>query len=689
MRLQLLLCCLIAVPLAFGASQQIFYESSTTNYTSTAQINLSTNDGTENTVSFTVPAQSFSTAVNATITMNGSGMQIHGTTVNFTGWFEQPNNNAFYATWKLYKENATSTLICQSGDDGLGGTDLGDRSKKPVNGSCSAPATRVYGGDNLTLVVNLYNSANGQDKDFTHYWENTSDSLVQFRATKLGSLTVELPNLSARTVDEHTDFVEYCNVSCTDGSCVNTNVSIEYYNGTGWEILPGNVTVNDTQQNPVLLGNITSNQTVRFGLFGETASRNNTIRCAADSTYVSTFSSPKNITIQDVTPPNVTLFGNNSNHSQDVLLSYRPTDWHLDNCTLWGNFSGPWEANQTNTTPTNASTNTFSVDLDFGTYLWNVYCTDESGNTAFGQNFTFTVTGDVHINLTLSNPTPVEDETITLTANVTNNANRTETVLVQFWNGHPDDGGTQLGDDTIIVQSLSWNTTTYDYTVPLGTHNLWALADPDNTITEYDETNNEDNQTITIAIWQLYYGNATGNLTLATSGNATISAWVPVTRKGNVYVSDSDAIDGITFTELKPFGENISGGTNPNTADDFENLDQLINTSQFTDSVNRSYTLGDTIRATDVFRIFGVNQTVPIINSTASGNFTTGLLWDSSDSSDAHYDTTDKEDVVFITAVREQVDTTSGIVDYEIRIPSRLINYKGTEGTVSLYYEIQ
>jgi len=44
---------------------------------------------------------------------------------------------------------------------------------------------------------------------------------------------------------------------------------------------------------------------------------------------------------------------------------------------------------------------------------------------------------------------------------------------------------------------------------------------------------------------------------------------------------------------------------------------------------------------------------VPIVNSTINRNFVSGILWDSSDSVDEEFNSTEGEDIVFITKVNK------------------------------------
>jgi len=82
--------------------------------------------------------------------------------------------------------------------------------------------------------------------------------------------------------------------------------------------------------------------------------------------------------------------------NESIYLNYTPlhSTQTVDTCELYGNWSGGWSVNQTDTSITEDSINSFVVNLTDSTYLWNVKCnTTETGNSALDitGNRTFTV----------------------------------------------------------------------------------------------------------------------------------------------------------------------------------------------------------------------------------------------------------------------------------------------------------
>ena len=106
------------------------------------------------------------------------------------------------------------------------------------------------------------------------------------------------------------------------------------------------------------------------------------------------------------------------NYQENIYFNYTPTDIDLGSCGLWGNFDGVFKLNQTDNSPTSGVVNTFNLDLDDGSYLWNIECNDSQGNSAFNGNKTFYV-DTVNPEITLIEPTGTKSSrTITSTWDV-------------------------------------------------------------------------------------------------------------------------------------------------------------------------------------------------------------------------------------------------------------------------------
>jgi hypothetical protein len=100
---------------------------------------------------------------------------------------------------------------------------------------------------------------------------------------------------------------------------------------------------------------------------------------------------------------------------------------------------------------------------------------------------------------------PVDPVTLTLSATIANSGNmitNTGSVVVRFFDGDPDDGGTQIGgDQSVSLQGCGDNETvsvTWPDVAP-GVHRVFVVVDPDSSIEESDEINNAASRVVIIA----------------------------------------------------------------------------------------------------------------------------------------------------------------------------------------------
>lgn len=83
---------------------------------------------------------------------------------------------------------------------------------------------------------------------------------------------------------------------------------------------------------------------------------------------------------------------NGTNVSGVAAFSYTPIDLNLEACVLWGNFSGTWNKNETDSNVITGNQDTFSINPIDGIYIWNVICNDSIGHSASNStNYTITV----------------------------------------------------------------------------------------------------------------------------------------------------------------------------------------------------------------------------------------------------------------------------------------------------------
>lgn len=271
-------------------------------------------------------------------------------------------------------------------------------------------------------------------------------------------------------------------------------------------------------------------------------------------------------------------------------------------------------------------------------------------------------------------------------------------INVSFYDGSPETCN-NIANTTIteISAGSSGNATIYWNSI-IGTHNISIKADPENTLIEIDDSNNNASKIINVSAWQKYYGNISGNTTLAgQTGNSFIN-WSWDTNQGNVFVSSIPSFD---YNNLQSLGRKKNGGIAQNN---FQRADELLNmtpgsnnaTGFINNNITQLFSLNGTApRNVTSFTVYGRTiDNVAIVNSTNTTSYTsvenstfiTGILWDTTkDNGDGDYGD-DGEELVFITGIN--VGTTgigNSSHNYETGIPSTIRN----EGNVYFFVELK
>ena len=196
-------------------------------------------------------------------------------------------------------------------------------------------------------------------------------------------------------------------------------------------------------------------------------------------------------------------------------------------------------------------------------------------------------------------------------------------------------------------------------------------------------------------LWQNIYGNVSGSVKLS-DGSNDLHGWTWATNEGNMYIIDIDS--DINWSSLRSLGKKTDGSS---ATTDFIDLGQNLYMRPGYNISDAFSSDGATALDTTSFTIFGYTITdVPIVNSTdrnnhnsvSSADFITGILWDSSDDEgNNEYDTSDKEDIVFVTNINsgKVSDVVPSPHDYEYIIPSNFGSYTGTDGRITFYVELK
>jgi hypothetical protein len=425
--------------------------------------------------------------------------------------------------------------------------------------------------------------------------------------------------------------------------------------------------------------------------------------CQQADTSDTTSMSASNFTLNvDRTPPSVSSVFFNETYTCGISSLVRV------NCTTTDSFTGIKNVTIVANSPTDSydypaqllSGNTYYSDVSLNqTGFWNFTCVsyDYAGNSANSTSSaieTYYSTPDLTINRTgikFSNLNPLENQQITINANVYNNGCQDSgNFWTAFYNGDPASSGIQVGTNkSMSIPQRSNQTVNITWTTTIGPTNFFVVADFNNSISEGNESNNKANKTIDVTSWQTFFGNVTASKLLGNSGMENMTLWFNDSKStGMIFVADKESI--IHWASLVALSRAINGSFMSN---DFSDIDALFNMTNFNDSISKKFTTdGSTPKQTENLTIESVSvDNVPVIDSTNNSNFKTGILWDSADdtSGNGQFDQTDKEKVVFVTEINKGALGAYGRYDYEISIPVRLRNQDTADTSeVYFYYEL-
>lgn len=209
------------------------------------------------------------------------------------------------------------------------------------------------------------------------------------------------------------------------------------------------------------LNNTPANQTVVF----DDGSHSWSIACWDDAGNVN--STVSRDFLIDTSFPEITLDypGNDTwlNFSS-IEFNYTPADENLEACELWGNFSGQWQWNSTESSPLSGSINTFGpLVIDEGIFIWNILCNDSAGNPNWSSsNYTFYI-DTILPAINFTSPTPGNNANQTssiLTINVTHNDTNPDTIIL-YIDGSENYTGSYSGNYTNFTLQLDDGAHTY------------------------------------------------------------------------------------------------------------------------------------------------------------------------------------------------------------------------------------
>ena len=224
----------------------------------------------------------------------------------------------------------------------------------------------------------------------------------------------------------------------------------------------------------------------------------------------------------------------------------------------------------------------------------------------------------------------------------------------------------------------------FNFTALIGRTAYFFVADAEGIREESREGNNENSDNFTISSWQTFRGSIEAMRRLADAGGYNLSSWgIDSFFIGNVFITDVEA--DISWRDLIAIGKDKNG---LDSSDDFAEIDEILDSRGYEDSVAVRY-------SSPTYKNYSFNRMtvydVPCAVSQSGQPFYTGVLWDSSDSTDDEFDIDEKEDIVFISKIEQGITCGSGTCDYEIEIPAKLREFYTSHDSerIYLYYDLE
>ena len=430
--------------------------------------------------------------------------------------------------------------------------------------------------------------------------------------------------------------------------------------GLGWEVTP--LIYTDGKICPVeVCSNISYNSGTGIAIFNVTHFTNYTTKGNTKMNIWDETDSDKDNLVK-IRNENVRFYSN---------YTFRNNGLPVTGATCTINFSDSQQSMSYN-----LSTTIYYYDRSFsspGIKSYNVTCSGAGAQTIKLSDFAnITAKPDfdiLDITYSVQESEIIEGNNLTIYVNVTNIGSKDESNLTLRFNiSHFDLGSwkwNKTHEETDIILSINQTKKIiFNWIADVGLYQFLAIADPQNLTSEESEINNQYLTNISVSTWEIFYGNFSYNLILDTFNNESFMDWTMDIPMGNSYFSDIDA--SYFPSDLLPL----------NGANDLDEADTALGMTWFNDSISNLFDRDGNGVAdnTRTIKIGSTNvENIPIVNSTDSSTFITGLLYDSADG--VGYD--GNQDLIFITVINSSQQGRYGIYDYEVRIPSPLEKLEG------------
>jgi hypothetical protein len=414
--------------------------------------------------------------------------------------------------------------------------------------------------------------------------------------------------------------------------------------------------------------------------------------------FTSTYNFTRMQIITEIIPPIISLNSpaSGSEANSSVTFTYTVTDSRstVENCSLY--IDGIRQ--DTDTVIEEGPVNFFFPRIPSGGWHnWSVNCTDFYSNTGTSGSWEiFIRPPDLFVSsthITLSNYTPNQGMNVTINATIYNvGGSDALNAVIAFYVGDPDAGGRHIANYTVNITDIngvqSNVTLNSSYIIDnSGPFNFFVVADPPNyplngSLLESNETNNKANRSANAPGYHLFYGQVENSIFLGNEANQSLRYYLNLTNAtGNIIAIAENR--NFSFLNVRAIG--MTAINIPST-NDYAEIDSAINMTNYADSIYREYTRSTGVaRKTANITLFKQPILhVPIVNSSSSPNFITGIIWDASDGG-FEYD--GSQDIAFITQINNDKLGSHGTYDYEIKVPVPLATYNGST-VIELYWEI-
>ena len=375
--------------------------------------------------------------------------------------------------------------------------------------------------------------------------------------------------------------------------------------------------------------------------------------------------------------------------SSNVLKAEGFDNFLLENATLSTNETGVWENKTSNySSPKNLGTSGLWSETSFiwsnsslnNTLVsWRIWYSDSQGQYTSTDTRSFSINGkDMNVtDLYLNTSNPVQGNTVKLTANITNTgsgkvSSEDLNLTVEEYNGSwiLIDTERKLRD----ISEGSSITANFTWTVGPGPYRFKVEADQDDTLNELNETNNQERLYKNISSYTVVYGGNSAEIILGGSDSRFVS-WKADHRNMSLFLKDKDL--KLSTPDLSPL----------NSTGDLGEADQALNLTGHHDSISKLYD-ENSDQQPDNTRCWTVASEelcdIPVINSTESSDFKTGLLYNAENGNE--YD--GSQEVVLVTPVNNSATGSFGVYDYEVKIPFALDRQIPSQNSVTITGEI-